>query len=117
MGHHCHAEGCSTPCAPKMFTCRSHWSMVPAWLQTALWRVYRPGQENDKRFTYGYLIVQTRCRLAIAHVEGRDDFVRGLVVFLRDVCQKTTQLRPLVEDHDRDDDFVQALDAFILARM
>lgn len=70
MNHHCHAEGCSAPVPPRMFACLRHWRMVPGWLQKALWRAYRPGQENDKRVTFVYLMVQTRCRLAIAQREN-----------------------------------------------
>lgn len=99
-----------------MFACRSHWRLVPAWLQAALWKVYRPGQEVNKQFTYGYLIVQTRCRLAIAHEEGRDDYTRKLIADLRMFGRRTMQVRPLVEAHDRDDDFVLAVDQFIVGR-
>lgn len=69
--HTCHAEGCEREVAPKYFACRRHWSMVPKWLQDALWSAYRPGQEEDKRPTPLYLIVQTRCRLEIAYREKR----------------------------------------------
>jgi hypothetical protein len=46
--------------------------MVPKAWQSRLWREYRPGQEQTKTPTVGYMIVQTRCRLAIALAEGRD---------------------------------------------
>lgn len=47
--------------------------MVPSWLQRALWRVYREGQEVGRApVTDLYLVVQTRCRLAIAEREERD---------------------------------------------
>lgn len=72
MGHECHAEACTRQVPPRMFACRSHWGMVPTWLQKALWAVYVPGQEVSKKFTSKYLMVQIRCRIAIARGEGRD---------------------------------------------
>lgn len=69
--HHCHAEECSAPVEPRMFSCPRHWRMVPRWLQKALWAVYREGQEVDKRPSAIYLVVQTRCRIEIARAESR----------------------------------------------
>ena len=99
-----------------MFACRSHWAMVPAWLQRALWKAYRPGQEVSKEVTRGYLVVQTRCRIAIAHVEGRDDALPRLLTQLRGFAHRTTQLRQTVEDHVREDDLLTEIDTFILSR-
>jgi hypothetical protein len=44
--------------------------MVPKWLQRALWAAYEPGQETTKVVSGLYLVVQLRCRLAIATAEG-----------------------------------------------
>lgn len=68
--HHCHAEGCLRTVPPRMFACRRHWAMVPRWLQAKLWAAYRPGQERTKEITPWYVLVQTRCRLAITEAEG-----------------------------------------------
>lgn len=74
MGRHtCHAEGCTVAVPPRMFACLRHWKMVPRRLQLELWKVYQPGQERgDALVTVAYLVVQTRCRIAIAEQEGRD---------------------------------------------
>ena len=72
MSHHCHAEGCTREVAPRYFACAKHWRLVPYWLQQALWRVYTSGQEVLKNPSPAYLVVQARCRLAIAEAEGLD---------------------------------------------
>ena len=82
--HTCHAEGCSAIVPPRLFGCRKHWAMVPKWLQAALYRVYVPGQEIRKNPTRAYLMVQTRCRLAIAEKEGKPaELITGLRSELR----------------------------------
>lgn len=55
--------------------CRPHWNMVPAELQRAVWRTYRPGQERDKRPTREYL---EALRDAVRAV---DDLENGIPVF------------------------------------
>lgn len=45
--HHCHATGCRTSCKPEFLMCYSHWRCVPARLQNAVYRTYRPGQCDD----------------------------------------------------------------------
>lgn len=57
--------------------------MVPSWLQKALWKVYVPGQERRKDPTLAYLVVQTRCRLAIAEGEGKAHLKPRLLKELR----------------------------------
>ncbi len=71
MSHVCHAEGCSAPVRPSMFACGRHWGMVGPVLQRQLLDVYVPGQEDTKTPTLIYVVVQTRCRIAIAGREGR----------------------------------------------
>ncbi len=87
--HTCHAEGCTRQVPPRMFSCFAHWKMVPPHLQDMLWRVYRNGQENDKRVTKLYLLVQTRCRIAIAQREGRP--LVGLIAEVRTLAASTPQ--------------------------
>lgn len=82
--HTCHAEGCPAKVPPQLFVCAKHWRMVPPPLQRELWRVYKPGQEAGKApVTTAYLVVQTRCRIAIAEREGRDltELLRQLATF------------------------------------
>lgn len=43
-----------------MFMCRAHWFSLRKALRDAIWREYRPGQENDKRASPRYLAVQRR---------------------------------------------------------
>lgn len=60
MSHTCHARECKTDVPPKMFMCKPHWAMVPKIMQKEVWRLYRPGQETDKRPTMEYITyVQT----------------------------------------------------------
>jgi hypothetical protein len=40
-----------------MFMCRQHWFALPKSMRDAIWREYRPGQENDKRPSAEYLRV------------------------------------------------------------
>jgi hypothetical protein len=58
--HTCHADGCSTRVPPRMFMCRPHWLSLRKPLRDAIWREYRPGQENDKRPSTRYLAVTLR---------------------------------------------------------
>lgn len=71
MSHHCHAQGCTAPVRPAIFVCGRHWKLLPKPLQRAIYVVYRPGQEDDKKPSRGYMIVQTTCRIAIAQAESR----------------------------------------------
>jgi hypothetical protein len=62
--HHCHAHDCTAKVPPRMFACKKHWFALPAKVRAAIWREYRPGQENDKQPSFRYLSVQ---RLAVMH--------------------------------------------------
>ena len=62
--HTCHAHGCKQPVPPAMWGCRSHWYSLPKKIRDAVWREYRPGQENTKTPSLRYMAVQ---RLAVAH--------------------------------------------------
>lgn len=64
MGHTCHAHGCDRRVPPSMFACRPHWFALPRPVRDAVWREYRPGQEDDKRPSPRYMAVQ---RLAVMH--------------------------------------------------
>lgn len=66
--HVCHAHDCGKPVPPKMFACRSHWYALRKPLRDAIWREYRPGQENDKKVTARYMAVQ---KLAVAELAFR----------------------------------------------
>lgn len=92
-GHTCHAEGCSVQVPPRMFACLRHWRMVPRALQGELWSVYHDGQERGAApVTAAYLVVQTRCRLAIAELEGRDltHLRRQLATFERQAAEEAS---------------------------
>ena len=70
MSHHCHAEGCNTPCKPELLMCLKHWKMVPRKLQTLVWKFYRPGQCDDMNITYEWHLSATRAINAVALKEG-----------------------------------------------
>jgi hypothetical protein len=62
--HQCHAHGCTAKVPPRMFACKRHWFGLPKKIRDAIWREYRPGQENDKQASARYMAVQ---RLAVMH--------------------------------------------------
>lgn len=67
--HHCHAKGCSTPCAPERLMCPKHWRLVPAALQRAVWRHYRPGQCDDKHTSASWLSAANAAIEAVAQAD------------------------------------------------
>lgn len=69
--HHCHADGCDVPMAPKLFMCLKHWSLVPFPLQREIWKYYRRGQERDKDPSADYMRVARQAIRAVAEKEGR----------------------------------------------
>lgn len=71
MPHRCHARNCEAPVPPKMLMCRKHWWMVPEPLRREVWRLYRPGQEVDKRPTREYLEAANAAVNAVADREAR----------------------------------------------
>jgi hypothetical protein len=58
MIHTCHAHDCGKRVPPSMLFCRPHWFSLPKPIRDAIWREYRPGQENDKKPSLRYLAVQ-----------------------------------------------------------
>jgi hypothetical protein len=73
MIHTCHADGCSVTVAPRLLMCIRHWRLVPKPLQAEVYRLYRPGQERDKRPTIEYLDAMQRAINAVAKLEGRKE--------------------------------------------
>lgn len=63
--HKCHAHGCETIIAPKLFMCPKHWHSLPRPIQAEIWAAYTPGQESTKTPSLRYLAVQ---QYAIARV-------------------------------------------------
>jgi hypothetical protein len=57
MTHTCHAYGCLTHTAPRLFMCGAHWRALSPSLRDAVWREYRTGQERDKRPSARYMAV------------------------------------------------------------
>lgn len=55
--HRCHWPGCEEQCPPAMWGCRRHWFSLPKRLRDAVWREYRPGQEQDGAPSAAYLEV------------------------------------------------------------
>lgn len=69
MTHTCHAHGCTRSVPPKMFACLLHWRSLRTAMQRAIWREYKPGQENTKDPSPHYMAVQ---RLAVAEMVPLD---------------------------------------------
>lgn len=53
--HFCHWPGCSVEVPPHLWGCRSHWFALPIFIRSKISRLYRPGQEIDKRPSLAYL--------------------------------------------------------------
>jgi hypothetical protein len=53
-----------------MWGCRAHWFALPKNIRDAVYREYRPGQEDDKQPSLRYMAVQ---RLAVAHTAWKPD--------------------------------------------
>lgn len=60
-----------------MFTCKRHWSALPAPFQKLIWKHYRPGQENDKDPSPAYMAVQSVSVGVLAFLEGRSKEAEG----------------------------------------
>lgn len=54
-GHTCHWPGCKKKCPPTFWGCREHWFMLPNEFRQAIWKHYRPGQEQDKKPSPDYV--------------------------------------------------------------
>lgn len=72
MSHLCHAYNCKREAPPAMLMCRPHWGMVPRRVQSAVWALYRKGQEISKTPSRGYLIIQAYAVCVVAIKEGLD---------------------------------------------
>lgn len=71
MEHHCHASRCRSIVPPAMFMCKKHWFMLPQAMRDAVWREYRPGQEERKvQVSAAYLLVTEEAENYIATLEG-----------------------------------------------
>lgn len=53
--HHCHWPGCQAKVPPAMWGCRKHWYALPVHLRNAIWRTFRPGQEQAKNPSPAYI--------------------------------------------------------------
>jgi len=71
MSHRCHADACGREIPPRLLMCGKHWGLVPRSLQRAVWRYYRPGQEQDKAPSAIYMLVQNVAVLEVAREERR----------------------------------------------
>ena len=60
MSHTCHSERCNRVVPPKMFMCKEHWFELPKEDRDEIWRLYRPGQEEDKNPSPEYMVAATR---------------------------------------------------------
>lgn len=71
MSHQCHAAGCQASVPPKLMMCKKHWYMLPMLMRSAIWKHYRPGQEDDKRITKEYSEAAQKAIKYLADLEGR----------------------------------------------
>ena len=54
--HTCHWPGCGEIVAPAKWGCARHWYKLPKDLRDAIWRTYRPGQEQTKTPSRAYVV-------------------------------------------------------------
>jgi hypothetical protein len=76
MPHTCHAYGCVVRVPPALFMCKPHWFSLRKPLRDAIWRMYRPGQEDDKKPSASYMAVQRRAVGELAFKTNREISVR-----------------------------------------
>lgn len=69
MSHICHAKKCKSQVAPTLFMCKTHWYMVPKFLQAQIWKYYRPGQEIDKQPSGEYINAAMEAVNYVVHLE------------------------------------------------
>lgn len=81
-GHNCHAHGCNVPVPASMFMCRRHWYSLRKPMRDAIWREYRPGQENDKRAGLRYAAVQRRAIGEVAFKPNDEEAARVSAPYL-----------------------------------
>lgn len=67
MTHECHAHGCRVQVPERFLFCSPHWFATRKVLQNAIWREYRPGQEERKNPSNRYLALQRLCVSELAH--------------------------------------------------
>lgn len=53
--HECHWPGCGRQVPPAMWGCKTHWFKLPSRLRAAIWRTYKPGQEETLDVSKEYL--------------------------------------------------------------
>lgn len=82
MNHTCHADGCNTRVPPRMFMCKTHWYALRKALRDAIWREYRPGQENDKNPSPRYMAVQRRAVGELVFKPHDEDAARRAAPYL-----------------------------------
>lgn len=88
---------------PRMLFCLPHWRKVPAHLQRAVWKAYRPGQEVAKNPSALYLVVQAIVVAWVAKREGlwsEDQYLEHIKGRLELAWHRLT---------DSDLDFIRAL--------
>ena len=82
MRHTCHAHDCGKAVPARMFMCREHWYQLRKPMRDAIWREYRPGQENDKRPSARYMAVQRRAVGEVAFKPNDEEAVRVAAPYL-----------------------------------
>lgn len=65
-----------------MAFCRPHWFSLRKPLQDAIWKEYKPGQENDKNPTARYLAVQRRAVAELAFKPNDEEAARTVAPYL-----------------------------------
>lgn len=53
--HACHWPGCPAQVPPAMWGCRPHWYRLPKAIRDAIWRAFRPGQEQQGNPSRAYI--------------------------------------------------------------
>lgn len=66
MSHTCHWTGCRRAVDPRFWGCPAHWNRLPQPLRDAIWRHYKPGQEETKTPSDKYRVAFKLCQQWIA---------------------------------------------------
>lgn len=57
LGHTCHWPGCTRAVPAAMWGCYRHWMTLPKYLRDKIWASFKPGQEETKDPSRGYVAV------------------------------------------------------------
>jgi len=71
--HRCHWVGCEKNVNERFWGCPKHWKMLPLVMRKMIWKHYKPGQDNTKKVSGGYLSAARQIREWIMENHSGDE--------------------------------------------